>query len=112
MTLTDRGGTPALVVNAKALKKGRNNMKRIYNDIPLASVMFVIPGYIRITIKDMTWGDLRWNREDAMPVNTWDCMAKESYKMPTKFDHAKIRHIEVPEENHIVFYICTDVEEY
>ena len=23
MTLTDRGGTPALVVNAKALKKGR-----------------------------------------------------------------------------------------
>ena len=85
-------------------------MKRIYNDIPLASILFVIPGYIRVTVHDMTYSDIRWHREEANPVKTWDHMAKDSYKMPSVFDHAKVYHIEVPEENHIVFYICTQAE--
>ena len=87
-------------------------MKRIYNDIPLASILYVIPGYIRVTVHDMHYSDIRLNRENATPVNTWDCMAKDSYKMPTKFDRAKVYHIETPEENHIVFYIATESEIY
>ena len=87
-------------------------MKRIYNDIPLASILYVIPGYIRVTVHDMKGSDIRYNRENATPVNTWDCMAKDSYKMPSKFDHAKVYHIEAPEENHIVFYISTQMEQY
>lgn len=86
-------------------------MKRIYNDIPLASILYLIPGYIRITVKDMTYSDLRWNR-DAEPVKTWDGMAKDSYNLPSRFDYAKVYHIETPEENHIVFYISTQSEQY
>lgn len=85
-------------------------MKRIYNDIPLASILYVIPGYIRITVHDMKGSDIRYNREHGTPVNTWDCMAKDSYKIPTKYERAKVYHIETPEENHIVFYISTQTE--
>lgn len=87
-------------------------MKRIYNDIPLASVLYVIPGDVRITVHDMTYSDIRWNRESAKPIKTWDTLAKDSYKLPTKFDRAKVYHIETPEANHIVFYICTQSEIY
>ena len=87
-------------------------MKRIYNDIPLASILFVIPGYIKVTVNDMTYADIRWHRETATPVKKWECMAKDSYKMPDKFDRAEVYHIEVPEENHIVFYISTQAETY
>lgn len=85
-------------------------MKRIYNDIPLASILYVIPGYIRITVHDMKGCDIHYNRENAQPVKTWDCMAKDSYKMPTKFERSKVYHIETPEQNHIVFYISTQME--
>ena len=86
-------------------------MKRIYNDIPLASILYVIPGNIRITVQDMKGSDIRYNRENAEPLKTVDCMARDSYtKMPTKFDYAKVYHIEAPEENHLVFYISTEME--
>lgn len=87
-------------------------MKRIYNDIPLASILYLVPGNIRLTINDMKYSDIRWNRENAEPVNTWDGMAKESYKMSSRFEYSKVYHIEVPEENHLVFYISTQAEQY
>lgn len=87
-------------------------MKRIYNKIPLISVLFNVPGNIHIEVLDLKEADLQWNRENATPVGQWSGWAKEDYKMPTRFQNAALRHVEVPGENQIRFYISTQFEQY
>lgn len=87
-------------------------MKRIYSDIPLESVTFYTPGYIKITVVDMKASDIHYNRENGNPVGVWEGFAKDSVKIPYRYQYAKIHHMEVPEQNHVVYYISTQTERY
>ena len=91
-------------------------MKRIYNDIPLLSILFGIGGGQRIRIRD-------WENVNAMHFkDTW---GKGKYKVAfegkasdcggykhCKYTHAKYYGMEVAEDGTLVFDICTAFERY
>ena len=87
-------------------------MKRIYNDIPLQSVLYFIPGDTILTIYDMKLNDVYYNRENGEHVGTWEGLAKDSVNIPTRYQYAKVYHMEAHWKNHIVFYVSTQFEQY
>ena len=87
-------------------------MKRIYNDIPLQSILYVIPGFVELRVEDWEEQKLRWMPEGAQPVKVWEGLAKDSYNMPTRFQYSKVRHMETTTTGKIVFRISTQFEQY
>lgn len=87
-------------------------MKRIYNDIPLQSVLYFIPGGTLLTVYDMKSSDILYNRENGKPVGTWEGDAKDSVSIPPRYQYAKVYHMEAHWRDHIVFYISTQLEQH
>ena len=60
--------------------KGEDTMKRIYNDIPLQSILFLVPGTTKIIVEDYTKKDLfsPWEMDYA-PVYTWEGKAYDAH---------------------------------
>ena len=85
-------------------------MKRIYENIPLQSILYVVPGNTFITVKDMKASDVHFNR-NANPIDTWQGLAKESYFIPDKYKYSKVYCMET-EESRLTFYISTQFEKY
>lgn len=86
-------------------------MKRIYNDIPLRSVLFTIPGYTHIRIYDFKSSDVRYN-DSAVPVWSWEGLVKDSYGLdglPLRVEVAKVYRIDI-EGKEIIFRISTESE--
>ena len=87
-------------------------MKRIYNDVPLQSVLFFVPGDTMLCIYDMKGSDIYFNRENGKPVGTWEGLAKDATSIPIRYRNAKVCHMEAHWQKHLVFYISTALEEH
>lgn len=87
-------------------------MKRIYNDVPLQSVLSFVPGDTMLCIYDMKGSDIYYNRENGKPVGTWEGLAKDFTSIPVRYRSAKVYHMEAHFKNHIIFYISTQFEQY
>ena len=87
-------------------------MKRIYNDIPLQSILYFIPGDTLLTVYDLKGSDIIYNREHGESVGTWEGYAKDSSHLPERYKAAKVYHMAAHWKNHIVFYISTQFEQY
>lgn len=85
-------------------------MKRTYNNIPLQSVLYVIPGYVKLIIEDYTEAGLL--RTDLLPVGTWEGLAKDSNSIPWKYSAARIRDIDPIAESTLRIKVSTQYEEY
>ena len=87
-------------------------MKHIYNDIPLQSILYVIPGFVELQVEDWKEQELFWMPEGAKPVKVWEGLAKDYHNMPTRFRYSKIRHMETTKTGKVVFRISTQFERY
>ena len=100
--------------NLKEILEEEN--KRIYNDIPLESILYGLKGNQRIIVRD-------WETVDKMHYrDTW---GKDGYKVAIdgdacvlcgykyfKINHAKYHGMEVTEDGTLVFDISTAYEQY
>lgn len=92
-------------------------MKRIYNDIPLQSVLFGLGGNQRVIIRDwdngqaLLWKECDWAKDQhkvAFDGNAGDLCGYQFFKI----NHAKYHGMEVTEDGTLVFDICTAFEQY
>lgn len=87
-------------------------MKRIYNDIPLQSILFLVPGTTKIIVEDYTKFS-PWEMDYA-PVYTWEGKAYDAHKIPDKYLRAKAQGVELSPDDPgtIVFKVSTEFEQY
>lgn len=86
-------------------------MKRVYNDVPVISVLFTVPGTVTVTIEDYSHGAAGY--PGARPLEIRKLKACESYSLPDKYGKAKIRELcPGPEPNSLTIKISTQYEQY
>lgn len=87
-------------------------MKKLYNKVPLQSVLYFIPGTTRIVIEDYLRASVIW--DNAKPVYTWEGLAANSHNLPNKYTYAAVCGMEISPENPntLVFRVSTEFEEY
>lgn len=90
-------------------------MKRIYNDIPLQSILYLVHGTTKIIVEDYTRSALfsPWERNIG-PVDRWEGKAYDQHKIPYKFLRAKAQGIELSpiDPETIIFKVSTEFEQY
>ena len=91
-------------------------MKRIYNDIPLESILFTVPGNTKVTVKDFSYQEYRRTPFIEGPITNyryiWQGIGSESHRLPFRYSNAKVYHTDVNEDGSLEFWTCTDVEKY
>ena len=87
-------------------------MKRIYNDIPLRSVLYLIGGNQRIKVRNYhTQNDLLWNTDKY--TCEFDGLAKDFYGYRySVIEKAKVHRIDVLDDGSILFSISTAFEQF
>lgn len=90
-------------------------MKRIYNDIPLQSILYLVPGTTKIIVEDYTKKDLfsPWEM-NCTPVYTWEGKACDAHKIPDKYLRAKAQGVEICPAtlDTLIFKVSTEFEQY
>lgn len=88
-------------------------MKRIYNDIPLQSILYIVPGTTKIVIEDYTKSAL-FDPHGGTPVYKWEGKAYDAHKIPDKYLRAKAQGVELSPDDPgtIVFKVSTEFEQY
>jgi len=90
-------------------------MKRIYNDIPVDSVLFTVPGNTMVTVKDFSYQEYQrhsFTLQQPNPVYIWQGYGKESHRLPYRYRYAKVYHIEGDGTGGIVIWTVTEFEKY
>ena len=88
-------------------------MKRIYENIPLQSILYVVPGTAKIVIEDYTRQGILWENSNK-PVYTWEGKVCETTKLPYKYSRAKVYHVSTHPEDPgtLLFKVSTEFEQY
>ena len=90
-------------------------MKRIYNDIPLQSILYLVPGTTKIVIEDYTKSAL-FDPHGGTPVYKWEGKACDAYAKVAsyKYLYAKAQGVELSPDDPgtIVFKVSTEFEQY
>lgn len=87
-------------------------MKKLYNKVPLQSVLYFIPGNTRIIIEDYLRVSVIW--DNAKPETTWEGLAANAHNLPYKYTYAAVWGMKISPENPntLVFRISTEFEDY
>lgn len=88
-------------------------MTRMVNDIPLASVLGLIPGFTPIIVENRTAAN-RWN-DTACSSEVWEGLAKDIHRATDevryKWMRSKVYEIRQMKDA-MMFVICTQYEQY
>ena len=90
-------------------------MKRTYNNVALETILFVMPGYIKIIVEDGGWGKIHWTDVPGNePVSVWEGLAKDALHgktgMKPHWGRSKVYHMELRGDA-LLFRISTQFEE-
>ena len=89
-------------------------MKRTYNNVALETILFTIPGNVKIIVEDWEEGKIHWTDvPENNPVSVWEGLVKD-FKMSGgnwKQSRSKVYHTEIRGDA-ILFRISTQFEEY
>lgn len=87
-------------------------MKRIYESIPVRSVLYVTGGFEFVHIYDFeNEYELSKGTDSARYTVVYNGQAKDSYSLPDKIDRAKVRRVDTV-GGVLRISICTRMDEY